>query len=77
MSTEDQKDAANRAIDAAGGPTLLAKQLSVKPNLVVHWRRTRIPAKYALEVAVLSGIPAHELRPDDFRLGLRRNQAVS
>lgn len=55
-------DILRRAIDAAGGPTKLAKALGVTHSAVSHW--TRVPAERVLAVAKASGIAPHLLRPD-------------
>jgi DNA-binding transcriptional regulator YdaS (Cro superfamily) len=57
----------DEAIRAAGGPTKLAKAIGVDHSTVIGWRRAnRIPAERVRAVAVASGIPAHQLRPDIF-----------
>jgi DNA-binding transcriptional regulator YdaS (Cro superfamily) len=56
--------AAERAINAAGGPTKLAALLKIKQAAVSQWRR--IPAERVGRVATITGIPPHDLRPDLF-----------
>lgn len=53
-----------RAKTAAGGVTTLAKALGITSQAVSQW--TRIPPSRAAEIAKLTGIPCHELRPDIF-----------
>jgi len=55
-------EATKRAIDAAGGPTALARVLGIKLPSLYSWRR--IPAERVRRVSEITGIPRHELRPD-------------
>ena len=52
----------DRAIEAAGGVHALAKALKIRGQAVSQWRR--VPIGRVREVAEITGIPAHELRPD-------------
>lgn len=53
------------AIDRAGGVVALANMLGVDHTAVVKWRkRNKIPAARVPDVARITGIPRHELRPD-------------
>lgn len=51
-----------RAIEAAGGPTALARQLGIKSPSLYSW--TKIPAERVGAVHEATGIPREELRPD-------------
>jgi len=51
-----------RAIAAAGGVKVIAEAIGKTPQAVSLWRR--IPAEHAADVAKLTCIPLHELRPD-------------
>ncbi len=53
-----------RAIESAGGLTVLADQLGITKQNVFGW--WRIPAEKVLQVEKLTGISRHELRPDVF-----------
>ena len=50
------------AIESAGGCVALAGALGVVPSAVTNW--SRVPPMRALDVARITGIPLHELRPD-------------
>lgn len=43
----------------------LAESLGILPGALSQWKR--VPADRAEKVADITGIPAHELRPDVFR----------
>lgn len=47
---------------AAGGAPALAAALGIHRTAVIRWRR--VPARRVVEVARITGIPAHQLRPD-------------
>tara|TARA_R100000655_G_scaffold35870_1_gene69714 strand:- start:360 stop:554 length:195 start_codon:yes stop_codon:yes gene_type:complete len=53
-----------RVIDAAGGPSALAKALDIKQPSVSGW--VRVPAERVLEVERITGIDRKEIRPDIF-----------
>jgi len=54
-----------RAAAAAGGQSVLARALNIKPQAVQNWCAAgRIPAERVLAVESITGIPRHELRPD-------------
>jgi DNA-binding transcriptional regulator YdaS (Cro superfamily) len=56
-----------RAAQAVGSRTELAKRLSVTRSAVSQWeKRKRIPASRVLEFEQITGISRHELRPDIF-----------
>lgn len=52
----------DRAVIAAGGVTKLAKAIGVTRSAVSQW--DAIPMDRVFEVARVTGVPAHELRPD-------------
>ncbi|MBB2189185.1 hypothetical protein HLH34_04300 [Gluconacetobacter azotocaptans] len=56
-----------RVIDAAGGPTALARHLGIKIPSLYSWRR--IPAERVNAVHAVTGIPREDLRPDLFAPG--------
>ena len=58
----DSKEALGRAIDAAGGPAALAKELGVTVQAVCQW--DEVPPLRVLAVERASKIPRQELRPD-------------
>jgi DNA-binding transcriptional regulator YdaS (Cro superfamily) len=63
------KTAIERAIDAAGGVNALARAVGVKQPSVSYWRRVGVVGvDYVPDVARLTGVPAHELRPDKPKL---------
>ncbi len=51
-----------RALEVAGGPTALSRQLGIVPSAVTQW--SRVPAKWARRIEEITGIPRHDLRPD-------------
>jgi len=53
------------AIHAAGGLAQLARMLKLTLPAVAQW--DRIPLKRVREIAFLTGVPEHQLRPDHFR----------
>lgn len=64
-------NALNRAINAAGGQTALARKIGVTQSHVWYWLRRadgRVPsARVAAIVTACDGaVTAHELRPDVF-----------
>lgn len=69
MSEEQQESSLagiQRAIEIAGGPTALARQLGMPRGrvTVTQWARRRLPAERVLAVEAASGVSRHELRPD-------------
>lgn len=58
------KNAANRAKKAAGGPSALARALNISRSAVSQW--DRVPVERVAEVADITGIPKHKIRPDIF-----------
>jgi DNA-binding transcriptional regulator YdaS (Cro superfamily) len=67
-----RKTPLERAIDAAGGLSELARRLKVSPQRVQNWRSRGVPAEWVLEVERATvddegGAPRvtrHELRAD-------------
>lgn len=54
-------------IEAAGGPSKLAKALGLDHSSVIGWRKAnRIPAERVKRVAEMTGIAPHVIRPDIF-----------
>jgi len=51
-----------KALDKAGGPTALARELKIGASAVTQWER--LPAKWIPHVSRLTGMPPEELRPD-------------
>lgn len=71
-------------IRLAGGPSKVARELGVHHSTVIGWRRAgRVPAGRAQNLAVLAGVPRHEIRPDlweapvDHRVALNMAPAAS
>jgi DNA-binding transcriptional regulator YdaS (Cro superfamily) len=62
-------DALNRAIDAAGGPSALARRIGVTPSAVTNWTKLtkRLSPHNAVRIENTTGVPREELRPDLFR----------
>lgn len=55
---------ARDAIAKAGGGADLARALKVSRASVQKWKTTRIPAERVPEVASITGLAPHQLRPD-------------
>jgi len=56
------RTALKKALDAAGGPSALARAIRVKPQAISQW--DKVPAAQVLKVERVTGVPRHELRPD-------------
>ncbi len=56
--------AKHRAIEIAGGVPRLAERLGVKRQAIYQW--PYIPAERVGQVGSMTGLAAHELRPDLF-----------
>ena len=54
-----------RVLRQVGGPSSLASSLKIVPSAVTQWER--IPPRHVGPIEALTGIPAHELRPDLFQ----------
>lgn len=58
-------EAITRAIEAAGGPAALAREIGgLTSQAVSQWKKA--PAERVLDVERITGISRHELRPDIF-----------
>lgn len=57
-----KKTPVEKAAEAAGNKSALARQLGVKVQSIQQWKR--IPAERVLDVERVTGIPRHKLRPD-------------
>lgn len=53
-----------RAILAAGSGKALAELLGVTPMAVSYWKARGIPARHAIRIETVTGVPRQELRPD-------------
>lgn len=51
-----------RALNLAGGPSALAGKLGIVPSAVTQW--TKVPPRHIGRISALTGMEAHELRPD-------------
>lgn len=60
--SEMHQTPANKAIELAGGPSALSRQIGVTPQAISQWRR--VPPERVLDVERITGISRHELRPD-------------
>lgn len=76
MTTEAQRlDAAQRAIDAAGGPVAFAFKInehlgpgSVTRSTVMTWRVKGIPDSWTTTVEHLTGVPRQEINPQMYEI---------
>lgn len=60
-----KKSAIQRAADAVGGQSALARLLSCTPQAVQKMCATgRVPAERVLKIEKETGVSRHELRPD-------------
>lgn len=56
-----------KVIEAYGGASALARRLGISRNAVALWRKVgRLPLNRVDEIASITGLPKHELRPDAF-----------
>lgn len=58
--------AAQAAVEKAGGGAALARAIGVTRFAVQQWKDVGIPAARVPAVSRVTGIPLHELRPDLF-----------
>lgn len=58
----DRTEPLKRAIEAAGGLTVLAESLGITKQALSQW--DEVPPLRVLAVERVSGVPRHELRPD-------------
>ena len=54
--------ALKEAVEAAGGAAALARRLGIKQPSVFGWKK--VPARRAIAVEAITGIPRERLRPD-------------
>ena len=56
----------DKAIEWAGGLSMLAGRIGASPQAVLNWRKRGIPAKRVLDIekATEGRVSRHELRPD-------------
>ena len=65
VHNEFVNDAVQRAADAVGGQSALARLIRVKPQSVQLWCATgRPPIERMLQIEAATGVPWQELRPD-------------
>ncbi len=57
-------EAANRTIKVAGGGVALAKACGVRKEAVQQWKSAGIPPLRVLQVAAITKMQPHEIRPD-------------
>lgn len=57
-------DILKHAIETAGGPSALSRELGISSQAIPQWRR--VPPNRVLEVERITGISRHVLRPDIF-----------
>lgn len=55
-----------RAIAATGGDDAFCHALRIKRRSLFYWKSGRLPAERVGQIAKITGIPVHELRPDIF-----------
>ena len=56
-----------KVIEAYGGASALARRLGISRNAIALWRKVgRVPSSRVDDIADLTGLPKHELRPDLF-----------
>jgi DNA-binding transcriptional regulator YdaS (Cro superfamily) len=63
-ATLSPREALEKAIDAGGGLTGLARIIGVKTPSVDGWRERGVPPKRVLAVEAATGVSRHLLRPD-------------
>lgn len=60
---------AQKAVSAAGGSAVIAREIGISIAAITLWKRRGIPAQRVLDVERLTGISRHTLRPDVFGEG--------
>lgn len=69
-------DALERAKQAIGGATALARAMTcdITPQAVWQWKK--VPADRVIEVERLTGVSRHELRPDIFGKAAKKERVA-
>lgn len=62
----DTQTPIERAIAAAGGDQAFMERVGIKRRSLFYWRAMGIPPVRLALVSQVTGLPAHELRPDMF-----------
>ena len=60
--SEMQRTPTEAAIEAAGGPSALSRQIGISAQAISQW--DRVPPARVLDVERITGISRHDLRPD-------------
>lgn len=66
---DTRREALAKAIEVAGGQKALGRKIGVGQSMIWYWlneAKQGVAAEYARPIAAVTGIPAHELRPDIF-----------
>jgi DNA-binding transcriptional regulator YdaS (Cro superfamily) len=69
-----KKSPLERAVEAAGSKSALARALGLKVQSIQQWRR--IPAERVLDVERATGVPRSALRPDLYPEGREQRHAA-
>jgi DNA-binding transcriptional regulator YdaS (Cro superfamily) len=68
-----QQEVYQRVIQQAanGNQSKFARLVGISPQLLTHWRKTRIPADRVVSICRLAGenVKPHDIRPDVFLPG--------
>ncbi|MBD3844246.1 helix-turn-helix domain-containing protein [Bosea sp. SSUT16] len=56
--------ALRKAIEAAGGPVALSRELGVSSQAIAQWKQA--PPLRVIDIERITGISRHDLRPDVF-----------
>lgn len=70
----------NKAIEAAGGTSALAKDIGASPQQVSNWRTRGVPVEFcpSIERATAGAVRCEDLRPDvdwEYLRGTKRKAA--
>jgi len=57
----------DKALKIAGGVSKMARRLNTTPQTVSNWRTRGVSIRRCADVARLTGVSVHRLRPDVFR----------
>lgn len=72
QATKKALKALKVAVDEAGGPAALGKELGVKGNRISNWLNRGVPSEYAVDVcrAVDWAVHPHDICPQVFPPGI-------
>jgi len=66
MTRKQMERIKRKVLEAAGGPVPLAAHLGITRHAIYQW--DRVPAERLGQVMEVTGLEAHEIRPDLFKV---------